>query len=82
MKLKSYIFKQSLCRKILDLKMMFPPVVIMLTRKGVLLAFNELICCYEFENDLLEYINEHTKCIAHHPDIDTICLCPVILLKP
>lgn len=66
----------------MDLKMMPPPpVVILLTRKGVLVAFNELIYCYEFENDLSEYLNEHKKCIAHHHDIDKICLCPVILLK-
>lgn len=61
--------------------MMFFLVVIMLIRKGVLFVFNELICCYEFENDFLEYINEYIKCIVYYFDIDIICFCFVIFLK-
>lgn len=53
----------------------------MLIRKGVLVVFNELIYCYEFENDLLEYLNEYKKCIVYYFDIDIICFCFVIFLK-
>lgn len=45
----------------------------------ILPTFKECLCCYEFEHYVADYINEHIKCISHHPDFDTVCLSPVIL---
>ena len=45
----------------------------------ILPAFNECLCCSEFDHYVTDYINSHTKCISLHPYFDTVCLNPVIL---